>query len=132
MRELEKRKLISINELGDGQIRIELSHQGKQLIRVYDLEKIRLKKSAHWDGLWHVVIYDIPSSKRKASDAFRSKIKMLGLYPLQKSVWVSPCDCLPELEFIAAIFEVDIDKHLFYFRTKEIPKEKELKKFFEL
>src|SRR3989338_7925794 len=34
LRELEKRKLISINELGDGQIRIELSHQGKQLIRV--------------------------------------------------------------------------------------------------
>ena len=34
---------------------------------------------------------------RKASNAFRRKIKGLGLYRLQKSIWVSPYDCISEL-----------------------------------
>jgi DNA-binding transcriptional regulator PaaX len=132
LRELEKRKLISFKELGGGKIRIELTHRGKNLIRQYDLDDMQLKKSEKWDQAWRVMMYDIPVHKKKAAGALRNKIKQLGLYQLQKSVWVSPYEYHSELEFICSIFEINMSRYIYYFRTKEIPKEKECKRFFDL
>ena len=132
LRELQKRKLIKFTELGGGGVEIELTHLGKKIVRIYDLDKIRLVKPKDWDGKWRVLMYDIPKSKKKASDAFRGKIKQLGLFPLQKSVWVSAYDCFSELEFLATVFDLALDKHIHYFTTKEIPRESEIKDFFEI
>jgi len=132
LREMEKRKLISFQELGGGKVRIKLAHHGKTLVRLYNLEDMKLKIPKKWDASWRIIMYDIPSSKRKASDAFREKLTQLGLYKLQKSVWVSPYECLSEIEFLCAVFEINIDNCVLYFKTKEIPKEAEIKKNFEL
>lgn len=130
LRELEKRKLIRFKELGNGTVRIELTHQGKILVRQYNLEDIKLTKPARWDGQWRILIYDIPADQRRASNAFREKLKQLGLFPLQRSVWVSPYECLPEIEFLASVFEIDIDRCIYYFLAKNIPREEEVRKFF--
>lgn len=130
LRKLEKKKLISFKELGDGKVRIELSIRGKALVREYDLENMKLVKPKRWDELWRVVIYDIPTSQKKASNAFREKIRNLGLFQLQRSVWVSPYECLAEIEFIASIFEIDINKCICYFTTRDIPHRKEIEKHF--
>ena len=130
LRELEKKKLVSFKELRNGEVRIKLTHRGKILVRQYNLENIRLNKPKKWDGKWHILMYDIPSTKRKESDAFRYKVKQLGLYQLQKSVWVAPYDFMPEIEFIATIFEIDINKHIFHLVAKEIPKEREIREVF--
>ncbi len=132
LRELQKRKLIEFKELAGGEVKIVLSHNGKQLVRQYKLDDIKIKKPVKWDGYWRVLIYDIPSSQRKASNAFSKKLKDLNLRPLQKSVWIFPYECFPEIEFICTVFEIDMNKYVSYFRTKEIPKEKEFKKFFDL
>lgn len=132
LRELEKRKLIAFKELGGGTVQIELTHRGKHLVRLYTLEEMRLKKPPQWDGYWRVMIYDIPSSQRIASNAFREKLRDLGLFRLQRSVWVSPYECLGEIEFLATVFEINIDHCICYFKTKEVPHEKELRKFFDL
>lgn len=130
LKELERKKLISFRELKNGEVRIELTYRGKILVRQYNLDNIRFNRPQKWDGKWHILMYDIPSSKRKASDAFRHKIRQLGLFQLQKSVWVFPHDFMPEVEFIATIFEIDINKHIFHVVTKEIPKEKEAREVF--
>lgn len=132
IRELEKRKLLEFKELGNGHIRITLTSKGRKLVETYNLETTRLKKPARWDGLWRVISYDIPSSHRRASDAFRRKIRSLGLFPLQRSIWVSPYDCLGEIEFLAAALEINSERSIIYFATKEIPREAEVKKFFHL
>lgn len=132
LRELQKRKLLEFKEIPDGSIKITLSHLGKNLIRQYKLEEMTLIKPKLWDKKWRLVTYDIPVSKNKASDSFRKKMKDLGLYQLQKSIWVSPYDCLEEMEFLCAIFDINIDEYVYYFKTSEIPKEKEIKKFFHL
>lgn len=132
LREMERRKLISFRELGRGKVRIELTFQGKQLVRQYELEHMKLKKPDRWDGVWHIVIYDIPTAQKKAGMAFHRKLKDLGLFPLQKSVWVSPYACVPEIEFLAVIFEIDFDRCICHFTTKTVPKEREVKKFFNL
>lgn len=132
LRELERRKLVNFKELGGGSVRIELTHHGKTLVRTYNLEEMELKIPKRWDGEWRIIIYDIPTHQKKASNAFREKIKKLGLYALQRSVWVSPYECLPEIEFLATVFDINIDNCICYFHVKNIPHKKEVKKFFNL
>ena len=132
LRELEKHKLISFKELDNGSVRIELTHRGKNLVRLYNLENMKLQKPKRWDGQWRIIIYDIPTHQRKASNAFREKLKQLGLFSLQKSVWVSPYECLSEIEFLATVFDIDINRHICYFFAKNIPHEKEIREFFFL
>ena len=132
LHELEKKKLIAFQELGGGKVRIELTDRGNKLIRLYDLENMKLKIPPRWDGTWRMVIYDIPTHQKKASDALREKIKELGLYQLQRSVWISPYECLGEIEFLCSIFDIDINTCVHYLKIKEIPREKEIRDFFHL
>lgn len=132
LKELEKKKLISFKELGNGKIKIEITHKGKLLVREYQLDDIKITKPKIWDKKWRIIIYDIPHYHKKARDAFRLKLKDLGLYPLQKSVWVSPYDCLPEIEFLCSVFDIDLNNYVYYFKSSEVPKEREVKKWFSL
>ena len=132
LRELQKRKLLEFREMPNGSVKITLSHLGKNLVRQYKLEEMVIIKPKQWDKKWRVIIYDIPQKQREASNAFRKKISDLGLYQLQKSVWVSPYECLPEIEFLCAIFDIDINNCVYHFKTDEIPKMAEIKEFFNL
>ena len=132
LRELQKRKLISLHEDKNSLVTIKLSHRGKFIIRQYQLDEMKLSKPKKWDGKWRIVIYDIPHHQKRGRDALREKIKQMGLYPLQKSIWVSPYDFLNELEFICAVFDLELDKDIFYLTANQIPKNKEIKRFFDL
>lgn len=132
LREMEKRKLIEFKELGGGTVRIEIAHRGKKLVRIYELEEIAIKKPRRWDGQWRIIFYDIPAGQKRASNAFREKLKQLGLFLLQQSVWVSPYECTAEIEFLATVFEINIDNCICYLLAKNIPREKEVRKFFGL
>ncbi len=131
LRELEKKKIVSFLEMKDGSVRIELSHQGKLLVRQYKLDEIKIDTNKKWDYQWRLVIYDIPHYNKKARDAFRGKLKQLGLQQLQKSVWVSAYDCLAEIEFLCAVFNVNF-KNILYITTVSLPGEKALKERFHL
>jgi phenylacetic acid degradation operon negative regulatory protein len=43
-----------------------------------------------WDGRWHIVIFDIPETKRKLRDSLRNLLKDLCYGMLTSSVWLSP------------------------------------------
>ncbi|MDP3947946.1 MAG: CRISPR-associated endonuclease Cas2 [bacterium] len=132
LRELEHRKLISFKQLPDHSVRIEFSQKGKTLVRHYNLEDMRLQRPPKWDGTWRLVMYDIPTQHNQARDAFRKKLRQMGLYQLQKSVWISPFDCRKELEFLSEVFELDFDKYICYLTVPSLPREQELRKFFDL
>ena len=130
--ELAQRKLIKMRLEDDGSTTVELTHQGRILVRRYKLEDMHLEKPQVWDKKWRIISYDIPVKRKKASQALSKKLHQLGLYQFQRSVWFSPYECLSELEFICQIFELEIDKHIFYFMAQAIPKEDEVKEFFAL
>ena len=132
LKELQRKKLIEFEELSDGSVQIILSHLGKKLIRQNKLEEMKIEKPKNWDKKWRIIIYDIQHKQRKASNAFRKKLQELGLYQLQKSVWISPYECIAEIEFLCSIFDININEFVYYFKTSEIPEEKEIKKFFNL
>lgn len=55
-------------------------------------EFLLLSKSddqVEWDGKWRMVIFDIPENKRLVRDILRSRLKLWGFKPWQKSVWAS-------------------------------------------
>ncbi|HIE36409.1 MAG TPA: hypothetical protein EYP89_04130 [Candidatus Omnitrophica bacterium] len=45
-----------------------------------------------WDGLWRLVIYDIPERFKYRRDTLRDFLKELGFGKVQESCWVSPYD----------------------------------------
>ena len=124
IRNLYRSKLIKSIENNDGSITMSLTEKGKITTFTYNVEKLKLIKSKNWDGLWRVVLFDIPEHKKIARDALSFKLKSLGFYPLQKSVFIYPHECKKELDFLIEFFELrpyvrlltvketDIDLHL--------------------
>lgn len=56
-----------------------------------DTERLKVNKCAErWDGLWRLVIYDIPEKERGKRGALRRYLKDLGFGKIQGSCWVSP------------------------------------------
>lgn len=47
---------------------------------------------APWDGLWSVLAFSIPESRRATRHLARSRLKWLGFAPLYDGVWISPGD----------------------------------------
>lgn len=49
-----------------------------------------------WDGLWSVLAFSIPESRRDVRHSARSRLKWLGYAPLYDGVWISPRDTAAE------------------------------------
>lgn len=103
---LKERKLMIIKENLDGSMKIQISKNGEKKILEYDLEKIKINPMKKWDGKWRLVMFDIPDKFKGRSNVLREKLKELGLYQFQKSVWIYPYPLENEIEFIAQLFEV--------------------------
>lgn len=59
-----------------------------------------------WDGKWRIVVFDIPESKRLVRDILRSRLKLWGFKPWQKSVWASKKNITAKLRNL--VEELDI------------------------
>ena len=53
--------------------------------------------AAEWDGRWRIVVYGVAERKRQLRDRLRKDLTVLGLAPLQPSIWISPRDVLAEV-----------------------------------
>lgn len=111
LKNLQSRKLISYQEESNGEesngiVKITLTKNGREKMLRYKIDEMEIKKPARWDRQWRLVMFDIPHYKRRARDAFRSKLKNLEFYPIQKSVFITPYPCEDEIDFIASIFNV--------------------------
>ena len=98
--------LIVTKEKPDGSIELVLSKKGKKKVLEYDLEKLKINPMKKWDGRWRFVIFDIPNKFKNRANFFRNKLKDLGLYQFQKSVWLHPYHLENEIDFIARVSEV--------------------------
>ncbi len=106
LKNLQKRKFISYEELDNGQIEIKLAKQGEEKILSYKIEEMKLNPQSRWDQKWRLVMFDIPHKHKKARDVFRRKLKDLQFYPIQKSVFITPHPCEDEIDFLASFFNV--------------------------
>jgi len=127
---LKRRGLIKI-EQKRGQIYITLTEEGKKRAGRFQIDALKIKRSKKWDGKWRIVIFDISQLKKIHREAFRGKLKQLGFYPLQKSVWVHAFDCQAEVELLREFFGLT-EKEIRLIIAEKIENDQELKKFFKL
>ena len=130
IRQLYQSKMIGYRENPEGTVRVELLENGRKRALQYDLNKIKIQKPAKWDGLWRVVIFDIPESKKKHRDAFSSRLRVMGMHPLQRSVFIHPTNCKNEIDFVAELY--DLKPFVRFAVVKEIDIEPHLKEIFKL
>ncbi|MDO8676261.1 MAG: hypothetical protein Q7K16_01270 [Candidatus Azambacteria bacterium] len=130
IKRLYQSKLVDYRENRDGTVVLTLSEKGKNKILKYDLDKIEIKKPTRWDKLWRLVVFDIPEEKRSGRMALAAKLKELGFYPMQKSVFVHPYECKNEIDFVVEMF--NIAPYVRFLRVKDIDIELDLKERFRL
>lgn len=113
------------------QIYIELTEKGRYKAGMYQINDLKIKRPKKWDKKWRIIIFDISELKKLHRAAFRGKLKEIGFYPLQKSVWVYPYDCRSEVELLKDFFGLK-EKEVRLIVAEDIGQERELKKIFDL
>lgn len=126
---LEKRKLISLKEAG-GELIATFNEKGKKLVLKYKFDELATKKPSKWDKKWRIVIFDIPEKKKRARGVLRDKLKQLGFYQLQRSVFVHPFECQREIELVSRFYEVE--PYVYFIRADYIDNQEKLKEKFNL
>jgi len=66
-----------------------LSNEGKKKINSSALDDDTAIVSNSWDGLWRIVILDLPEERKSEREALRYLLKKAGFVCLKNSVWVS-------------------------------------------
>lgn len=81
------------------------------------------------DGVWKIIIFDIPESKRSVRNVLRSKLTSLGFKKWQNSIWITPFIIAPEIE--AELNE--LAKHFFIrvIKTTDINDTSDLEQLFD-
>ena len=99
--------------------RYSVAEQGAILIHTIDKKR---------DGVWKIILFDIPETKRQVRNVLRSKLTSLGFKKWQNSIWISPYIIAPQIE--AELNE--LAKHFFIrlMKTTEINVTDDLEKMF--
>lgn len=130
IRRLNKKRLIELVQKGDN-LYIEITQNGKKLIKNFDYNNLELSKPKKWDKKWRLVIFDVPEKQNKERRALSEKLKNLGFYPLQESVYIYPYGCRDEIDFVCEFLE--IGRHVNYCVLDSLDKkEGELREIFDL
>jgi phenylacetic acid degradation operon negative regulatory protein len=75
------------------------SHGVAELNRT--LDSIKKEEVPVWNHRWHLVIFDIPETKRKLRDVFRESLRELGFGMLKSSIWISSRDMREDIKRLA-------------------------------
>ncbi len=127
---LNKKRLIELEQKDDN-LYLKITENGKKLIKNFDYDNIELPTHKRWDKKWRMVIFDVPEKKNKERRSLSDKLKDLGFYPLQESVFIYPYDCRGEIDFICSF--LSIDNYVNYCTLEALDKkEGDLRKFFDL
>ena len=127
---LYRSNLISYKENSDGTTTLVLNEHGKKKALRYNLAAMAIEKPKKWDGLWRIVLFDIPEKNREGRVALMQKLKQLGFYPIQKSVFIFPYECKNEIDFVTEIFE--LRPYVRFFLVKEADVDLALRRTFNL
>ncbi|TSA46581.1 hypothetical protein D4R52_00225 [bacterium] len=108
---------------------IKILERGRARYKQIEMANLELLKPKKWDGKWRMFVFDIPEEIRGRRDSLRRKLKDLGLYNIQRSVFVYPFDCRKELEFVAGYY--NLAKFTTYAEISYTDIQQGLKKYFK-
>lgn len=126
---LEKNGLIK-KRTTKGDDYYSLTLLGHKRANRYKLSTIKITQQKQWDGLWRLVMFDIPEEKKMTRRAVNLALKKLGCVQYQKSVFITPFPCIKEIDFVGECF--DIRKHIRIITAREVEGVEQIKKVFKI
>lgn len=105
LRRLEQKNLVRYQK-NSSLVKILLTKQGREIANSCRFDLLEIKKPKKWDKKWRIVIFDVPHYKKKSRDVLRWKLKTLGFFQYQKSVFIHPYNCEAEIEEITDLYGV--------------------------
>ena len=106
VRYFRRRGYLEVAEDDDGGMELKLTDLGKQQVVKRALGDLRIAPQGRWDGIWRVVLFDIPERNRWARTGMRESLKRMGFYRFQKSAFVFPYPCRDDIEFLKKLYGV--------------------------
>jgi len=113
------------------QIYISLTEEGKKKAGRFQIDSLKIQRPRRWDRKWRIVLFDIENSKNIKRDALRGKLKELGFYLYQKSVWAHPYKCDDEIKLLKEFFGLT-GNEISLIVAEKIANEKGVKDYFRL
>jgi CRISPR-associated endonuclease Cas2 len=105
---LLRRGMVAVEETEIGCI-VKLTEKGKTEIVSYKIDDISIGAKAEWDGRWRMVLFDISGETKKYEKVrkiFRTKLKQMGFYQIQKSVYVTPYPCQRQVTYLRDVLNI--------------------------
>jgi phenylacetic acid degradation operon negative regulatory protein len=95
--------------------RLKISEEGTGFLETF----LRPDKrwSRKWNGIWYLLVYDIPEADRSYRNVLRQFLKQQRMGCFQKSVWITPYDIRPQYSDLEAAAALNIFACLFEART---------------
>ncbi|MCL5666207.1 MAG: hypothetical protein M1383_00300 [Patescibacteria group bacterium] len=114
-------------------LKILLTGKGRKNLEKISFQSLKIPMQKKWNGRWWLVAADIPTKEyRLYADYFRRKIKQMGFYPLQKTLWIYSYNPAEQIEFTANHFHIGRFVTVMEINRLDTDDEKKLKKFFKL
>lgn len=88
-----------------------LTNLGIRKLNQLKFDKLKIKPST-WDGKWRLLTFDVPEKQKVIRETFRRKLKELGFFHFQRSVFVIPYECGKEIAMIASYLKIVPCVHL--------------------
>jgi DNA-binding transcriptional regulator PaaX len=126
-----RRRGFIVVEKNNHQTYIHLTHEGEKHAGKFQINKISIAIPKRWDGVWRIIIFDIPEKLKVKREAFRGKLRELGFYPLQKSIWVYPYPCEKEIMLLREFFSLE-SQHIRVLEVQKLEEDKFLKDAFRM
>ena len=102
---LEKRGFVRRKRV-QGEEYYTLTSTGRERAMRYKLKSMTIERPPKWDGLWRIVMFDIPEDKKLARRSIGHAIQKLGCLQYQKSVFITPYSCSKEIDFAGECYGV--------------------------
>lgn len=119
-RTLTRKKLVEIKKV-NGEYLVELTEEGRRRQKLAELKTLArnamISMPTKWDRKWHLLVFDIPESKKEAREAFRSFLEHFGFFKFQDSVFIHPFGYHKEIGLFKEMFE--LQQHIYCFSLGE-------------
>jgi DNA-binding transcriptional regulator PaaX len=115
---MQQQGLIHRRQQGS-RLMLEITADGERLLARFHPER---------DGIWKLVIFDIPEKQKYVRVVLRAKLKSLHFKKWQNSIWISPYKLDEEIE--AELGELAKKFFVRLIKTREINRTEDLEKMF--
>lgn len=114
----------------DGFMEIVLTNRGRRQVFQRTLRELKIALQEKWDGIWRIVVFDIPEKDKWAREGIRERLKRMGFYQLQKSTFVFPYPCREEVAFLGGLYGAQ--DYLRFIESNSVNFDDDMKEFFSL